>query len=124
VSALQRLAAASASRDFDEILSMRKLGEEASNRTFLIEFRDGFKLVARVPYPVTQPGQLIVASEIATMVYLCSYGIPVPHAYGYSATADNPTKTEYIFMGFRLGNNSARYGPTWTSMTGFALYKV
>ena len=68
VSALQRLAAASVSRDCNDILSMKRLGEGASNRAFLIEFRDGFKLVARVPYPVTQPSGLVVASEAATMV--------------------------------------------------------
>lgn len=112
-SALQRCAAASVSRDFDEILSMRKLGEGASNRSFLIEFRDGFKLVARVPYPVTQPFGLIVASEAATMVFLRSQGIPVPQIYGYSATVDNPAKTEYIFMEFSPGK---QLSTVWSDM--------
>jgi hypothetical protein len=112
-SALQRLAAASVSRDCNEILSMRKLGEGASNRAFLIEFRDGFKLVARVPYPVTQPSGLIVSSEAATMVYLRSQGMPVPQVYGYSATVGNPAKTEYIFMEFSPGK---QLSTVWSDM--------
>lgn len=113
VSALQRLAAESVSRDSNEILSMKKLGEGAANRAFLIEFHDGLRLVARIPYPVTQPGGSIVASEAATMVFLRSQGIPVPQVYGYSGTADNPAKTEYIFMEFSPG---AQLSTLWSDM--------
>lgn len=113
VSALHSLAAASVSRDSNEILSMKKLGEWASNRAFSVEFRDGFKLMARIPYPVTQPSELIVASEAATMVFLRSQGIPVPQVYGYSATADNPAKTEYIFMEFSSGK---QLSTVWSDM--------
>jgi hypothetical protein len=67
VSALQQLAAVAVARKFEDILSITKLGEGAANRAFVITFRDGFRLVARVPYPVTQPGKLVVASEAATM---------------------------------------------------------
>ena len=98
VSELKRLAATAVARDFEDILSINKLGEGAANRAFVISFRDGFKLVARVPYPVTQPAQLAVASEAATLAFLRSKDIPVPRVYGYSATADNPAGTEYIFM--------------------------
>ncbi|PYI32658.1 phosphotransferase [Aspergillus indologenus CBS 114.80] len=60
--------------------------------------RDGFQLVARIPYPVTEPKYLLVASEVATIEYLRRRGFPVPRIYGYSATADNAVGTEYIFM--------------------------
>lgn len=101
---LQRLAAVSVSRKVEDISLISKLGEGAANRAFTIEFRDGFKLVARIPYPATEPRQLLVASEAATMVFLRSRGIPVPEIYGYSASVDNPAKTEYIFMEFSSGN--------------------
>ena len=34
--------------------------------------RDNFKLVARIPYPVTVPKSYVLASEVATMDSLCS----------------------------------------------------
>ncbi|SMR44865.1 unnamed protein product [Zymoseptoria tritici ST99CH_3D1] len=107
VAELHRLAAEAVSRKVEDIVSFEKLGEGAANRAFAIQFRDGFKLVARIPYLVTEPRQQIVASEAATMTFLRSKGLPVPAIYGYSATADNPTETEYIFLEFCPGRNLA-----------------
>jgi hypothetical protein len=113
VSGLQRLAAAAVSRNPEDVLSIHKLGEGAANRAFTVEFRDGFKLVARIPYPVTEPRQLVVASEAATMTFLHSNGIPVPEIYGYSTSADNPAETEYIFMEYSQGRD---LGAVWADM--------
>ncbi|CAK3787619.1 Hypothetical predicted protein [Lecanosticta acicola] len=110
---LQRLAAEAVARKADNVLSINKLGEGAANRAFVIRFRDGFKLVARIPYPVTEPRQLVVASEAATMAFLRSKGIPVPDIYGYSASADNSAQTEYIFMEYSPGRN---LGTLWADM--------
>jgi hypothetical protein len=60
--------------------------------------RDGFQLVARLPYPMMQPKRLAVASEVATMDLVRSHGHPVPQVYGYSTDADNPVGVEYILM--------------------------
>lgn len=95
------------SRKAEDILSLSKLGEGAANRAFVIRFRDGFKLVARIPYSVTEPRQQVVASEAATLAFLRSKDIPVPEVYGYSATADNSVGTEYIFLEFSAGRNLA-----------------
>jgi aminoglycoside phosphotransferase (APT) family kinase protein len=103
VSALQRLAATAVARSFEDVLFINRIGEGAANRAFVINFRDGFRLVARIPYPVIQPVELVVASEAATMAFLRSKGIPVPQVYGYSATAENPAGTEYVFMEFSPG---------------------
>ncbi|KAF9552404.1 hypothetical protein CPC08DRAFT_646941 [Agrocybe pediades] len=65
--------------------------------------RDGFQMIARIPYPVTQPEFYAVASEVATMAFLRAHGLPVPKVYGYSATPDNAAKTEYVFMEFVKG---------------------
>ena len=62
--------------------------------------RDDFRLVARIPYPVTVPKSFAVASEVATMDFLRSSGLPTPSVYGYSPTSDNVAETEYIFMEF------------------------
>jgi aminoglycoside phosphotransferase (APT) family kinase protein len=64
---------------------------------------DGFQMVARIPYPVTVPKYYAVASEVATMAFLRSSGLPIPEVYGYSPTSDNAAKTEYIFMEFVRG---------------------
>ncbi|KAI0072589.1 protein kinase subdomain-containing protein PKL/CAK/Fmp29 [Panus rudis PR-1116 ss-1] len=103
VNGLCRLAAESVHRSPEEIISFAKLAEGGFNRTFLITMRDGFEMVARIPYPLTVPKSYAVASEVATMSFLRSYGLPVPEVYGYSPTLDNVAETEYIFMEFVRG---------------------
>lgn len=66
---------------------------------------DGFQLVGRVPYSITEPRRLVIASEVATMDFLRLHGIPIPCIYGYSATTDNPTGTEHIFMKYVRGTS-------------------
>ena len=57
-------------------------------------------MVARIPYPVTVPKFYAIASEVATMRFLRSSGLPVPEVYDYSPPSANATKAEYIFMEF------------------------
>lgn len=68
-------------------------------------------MVARVPYPLTVPKYYTVASEVATMDYLRSSGIPVPQVYAYSPVSDNAAKTEYIFMEFIRGRQLSEEWP-------------
>lgn len=82
---------------------MEKLDEGGFNRIFLITMHDGFQMIARIPYPVTEPKFYAVASEVATMAFLRAHDLPVPKVYGYSPTSDNAAKTEYIFMEFVKG---------------------
>lgn len=74
-----------------------------SNRVFLITMRDGFRMVARIPYPARFQRYFTVASEVATMALLRSSGLPIPEVYGYSPAPDNLAETEYIFMEFMEG---------------------
>ncbi len=60
--------------------------------------RGGFQIVARIPYPVTIPKYFAVASEVATMDFLRSSGLPIPKVYWYSPTSDNAAEAEYIFL--------------------------
>ncbi|KAG9019040.1 hypothetical protein FRB90_006996 [Tulasnella sp. 427] len=105
VDELSRLAAESVNRSPGDIVSFEKLAEGGFNRTFLITMRDNFRLVARIPYPITVPKSYAVASEVATMDFLRSYGVPIPKVYGYSPTSDNMAETEYIFMQYVDGTN-------------------
>ncbi|KAF2718973.1 hypothetical protein K431DRAFT_340316 [Polychaeton citri CBS 116435] len=90
VQELKSLAAAAVSRKLTHVGGF--------NCTSLVTMQDGFEMIARVPYPMTEPKQLLVASEVATMGYLRSCGIPIPEIYGYSVTSDNSAGTEYHFM--------------------------
>ena len=103
VDELCRLAAESVRRSPDEVATFEKLAEGGFNRTFLITMHDGFRMVARIPYPVTVPKSYAVASEVATMSFLRASGLPVPEIYGYSPVPENAAKTEYMFMQFAQG---------------------
>ena len=103
VEGLDRLAAQSVGRSPADVINLSKLAEGGFNRTFLITLRDDFQMVARIPYPATVPKYYAVASEVATMEFLRSSGLPLPQIYGYSPTSDNAAKTEYILMEFIRG---------------------
>ncbi|KAJ7202551.1 protein kinase subdomain-containing protein PKL CAK Fmp29 [Mycena pura] len=105
VDELRRLAAESVERKPDDVERLEKLAEGGFNRIFLITMRDGFRMVARIPYPATTPKYLAVASEVATLAFLRSVKLPVPEVYGYSPTPDNAAGTEYIFMQFVEGSS-------------------
>lgn len=113
VSGLKRLAALAVERSELDIIRFEKLAEGGFNRIFIITMRDGLRFVARIPYLVTQPKSLLVASEVATMDFLHSHGISVPKVLGYSATVDNAAGTEYIFMDLVQGKN---LGDVWFDM--------
>ncbi|KAI2699389.1 hypothetical protein CBS147332_8275 [Penicillium roqueforti] len=64
VSGLKRLTAIAIQQNGDDAVGFLKLAEGGFNRNFLITMRDGFRFVARIPYPVTKPKSLVVASEV------------------------------------------------------------
>ncbi|KAJ5915851.1 hypothetical protein N7454_010992 [Penicillium verhagenii] len=111
---LKRLVALSVQQREDDVTGFEKLAEGGFNRCFLVTMRNGMRIVARVPYPVTKPKSLVIASEVATMDYLRSHGIPVPKIFGYSTTESNSAGTEYIFMEFVRGAN---LGDIWFTLT-------
>lgn len=115
VTELKRLAAAAAGQNAEDVIRFEKYGEGGYNRVFLITMRNDFQLIARIPYPATEPKYLAVASEAATLGYLRLNGIPVPKVYGYSATSDNAAGTEYIFMELMCGTN---LGDIWFDIPG------
>lgn len=98
VDALRQLAVESINQNLTDVISFSKLAEGGFNRTFVITLSGGRQIVARVPYPVTVPKYYAVASEVATIEYLRSCGIPVPEIYGYSTDSDNAAGTPYILM--------------------------
>ncbi|KAH7931315.1 hypothetical protein BV22DRAFT_1124241 [Leucogyrophana mollusca] len=103
VDELNRLVAEAVNRSPGDIVRLQKLAEGGFNRAFLITMLCGFRMMARIPYPVTIPKYFAVASEVATMALLRSFGLPIPKVYGYSPTPNNAAGTEYIFMEFVQG---------------------
>ena len=93
-----------------------KLAEGGFNRTFLITIHGGFEMIVRIPYPVTVPKFYAIASEVATMRFLRSSGLPVPKVYDYSPSSDNAVKMEYIFMEVR---SSATCSWSWRNQISF-----
>jgi aminoglycoside phosphotransferase (APT) family kinase protein len=97
-----------------DIQSFRKLAEGGFNRTFEITMKDGLQTIARLPYPSTLPKRYAVASEVATMDLIRSYGLPVPRIYGYSTTPNNPIGSEYIIMEKTVGKE---VGHAWYDLS-------
>lgn len=75
-----------------------KLSEGGFNRVFLLTLKNDLQVVVKIPYHISVPKNYATASEVATLIFLQSKGIPVPEIYGWSATADNPVGVEYIVM--------------------------
>ncbi|CAK1366384.1 unnamed protein product [Cercospora beticola] len=98
IPALLEAAAKSIDRSKKDIKSFRKLAEGGFNRVFEVTMKDGFQVIARLPYPSTQPRLLATASEVATMDLVRKYGVPTPMVYGYSTDAKNEVGSEYILM--------------------------
>jgi aminoglycoside phosphotransferase (APT) family kinase protein len=96
--ALLKAAATALHRHENDIKSVRKLDEGGFNRVFEVTMKDGFQLIARLPYPSTQPKSLVTASEVATMNLVRHHGVPTPKIYQYSSNACNPVGAEYILM--------------------------
>jgi Protein of unknown function (DUF1679) len=69
-------------------------------------------MVARIPYPMTVPKYYAVASEVATIEYLRSSGLPAPEIYGYSPDSDNAAGTAYILMEFVQGSKLSEVWPS------------
>ncbi|KAF7586221.1 Phosphotransferase enzyme, partial [Aspergillus hancockii] len=111
---LKRLAAESINQGVNDVSRFEKLAEGGFNRTFLVTMTNGFQLIARIPYPITEPKYLVVASEVATLDYLHLHGIPVPKVHSYSATSDNAAGTEYIFMEYICGRD---LGDLWFGLS-------
>ncbi|KAG6869136.1 hypothetical protein C0993_001701 [Termitomyces sp. T159_Od127] len=113
IDGLCRLAAESVNQSLTDVVSISKLAEGGFNRTLVVALRDGRQVVARVLYPMTVPNYYVVASEVATIEYQRSCGIPVPKIYGHSVDSDNVAGTPYILMEFVHG---AKLSEVWRSL--------
>ena len=92
----------------NEIVGFFKLREGGFNRSFLVTLRDGFKLVARIPYLIPIPKAYDYVNGVATMSFLSSKGLPIPEVYVYSYTPENVAGTEYMLIEYVEGTDSSQ----------------
>ena len=59
---------------------------------------EGNEIIARLPTSLASPAQLTTASEVATLQFMQSLGIPVPRVLAYSCGTDSDVGSEYIMM--------------------------
>ncbi|KDQ10628.1 hypothetical protein BOTBODRAFT_163507, partial [Botryobasidium botryosum FD-172 SS1] len=117
VSALKRIAAEAVDRE--TCVRMEKIAEGGYNRIFCLTMEDGFEVIARFPYPSTVPAFYATASEIATLRFLQTIDIPVPHVYAWKSTTSpetNPVGAEFIIMEKLQGEELTKSWPTMTSL--------
>ncbi|KAL4777999.1 serine/threonine protein kinase [Aspergillus varians] len=88
------------------IKSLVKISEGGFNRVLLATMEDGFRAIIKIPYWISVPRTYATASEVATLAFLRSKGIPVPEVYGWSSTINNPVGVEYIIMEHASGVGS------------------
>lgn len=104
IPALKRVAAAALNRPSNSITSIRKLAEGGSSRVLLLTMAadDGFEVVVKIPFSTAAANKgLAVESEVATLDFLRSRGVPVPRVYAWCSVRDerrNEVGTEYIVM--------------------------
>lgn len=110
---LLNIIATSIGQSSDDIIRFAKIAEGGSYRVFEACFKDGRDIVARLPYPCTIPHQYGVASEVATIEYLRSHGVPAPKVLDWSSTSTNPIGNEYIIMEKARGRELEE---TWCTM--------
>lgn len=109
-----QIVAKSVRQSNDDITLFTKIAEGGSFRVFEASFQDGSKAIARLPYPCTIPRGYGVASEVATMEFLRSQGVPIPRVFDWDSSASNEVGSEYIIMERVPGRELSE---TWQTMT-------
>ncbi|PGH21522.1 hypothetical protein AJ80_03190 [Polytolypa hystricis UAMH7299] len=98
VDALAATICSSIHRPLSDLASFTKLAEGGFNRVFEATFKDGYAVVARIPFHITAPARYAVASEAATLDFLRSHSIPVPKVLAYSCDRSSPVGAEYLVL--------------------------
>ncbi|KFZ20633.1 hypothetical protein V502_03115 [Pseudogymnoascus sp. VKM F-4520 (FW-2644)] len=114
INALCQVVAKSVQQSSDNITLFTKIAEGGSYRVFEASFRDGSRAIARLPYPCTIPRGYGVASEVATMEFLRSRGVPIPRVFCWDSSASNEVGSEYIVMEYVPWRDLSE---TWQTMT-------
>ncbi|RAK99051.1 aminoglycoside phosphotransferase family protein [Aspergillus ibericus CBS 121593] len=121
VDALVNVVCRSTNRPVRDLSSVSKLAEGGFNRVLQATFKDGYTVLVRIPYKVTVPKRLAVASEVATLDVLRRNGVPVPKVVGYSVDQTNSVGAEYILLEKLEGQPLSQ---VWFTMDNKARVKI
>lgn len=114
VQALIQSIARAVNQSLPAISSFRKVAEGGSYRVFEATIDGTDPVIARVPYPCSLPRSFGLASEVATLQYLYSKGLPVPRILDWNCTSNNDVGCEYMLMSKAPG---MELDATWRTMT-------
>lgn len=89
VEELKKAAARTVNQPASNVKSLTKFAEGSFNQIFGLDIEDGTSILARLPYPSTLPRRLTVASDVATMYFVCGHVVPTPRILGYNVD-ENP----------------------------------
>ena len=97
------------------VVGIEKIAEGSYNKIFNIKVDNGKKVIARIPTPLAGPDHLVTASEVATMDYIRSLGVPIPRVLAWCSNASSTSvESEYIIMEKAQG---IELGRVWDKMT-------
>ncbi|KAF2876910.1 hypothetical protein BDV95DRAFT_133461 [Massariosphaeria phaeospora] len=85
-----------------------------SNRALVFQTDNGKKAVAKLPFKLGGPSDLLICSEVATIKYLRTKGFPTPRVLAYSSNTTNPVGTQYIIMEHTSG---VQLSQKWETMS-------
>ncbi|KAF1963163.1 phosphotransferase enzyme family protein [Byssothecium circinans] len=97
---LQKLCGLAASSiGSDSCAEVVKISEGQYNKVLCLTMNDGKEAIAKLPNPNAGRPHFTTASEVATMNFLKSAGLPIPQIYAWnSKLEDNPVGAEYVIM--------------------------
>jgi hypothetical protein len=83
-----------------KVTGIEKIAEGGFNKVLRAFLENGSTVIARIPMPLVEAPQLVVASEVATMKLLREiYDFPVPRVLSYGSNpSQTPVDAEYIIM--------------------------
>ncbi|OJD10857.1 hypothetical protein ACJ73_09674 [Blastomyces percursus] len=87
IEALKKVTAESVHRE--RVVHMRKLAEGGFNRVLLLIMDNDLEIIVKIPYSIAVPKRLATESEVATLDFLRSKGIPVPRVYAWCSQVEN-----------------------------------
>ncbi|RJE25400.1 hypothetical protein PHISCL_02291 [Aspergillus sclerotialis] len=61
-----------------KVVELRELSEGGFNRVFLVKLEDNSQVIVNIPFAYSVPKTFATASEVATLTFLRSNGVPVP----------------------------------------------
>lgn len=98
VNALITTICRSVNRPVTDFSSLTRFAEGGFNRVLQATFKDGYAILARIPFRTLAPAHYAVSSEAATLSLLHQHGIPVPKVLRYSSGGTNAVGSEYLLL--------------------------